>query len=213
MTRDEAVAQIQQRMGFHTGLASEIQTALQQAQQQLEHGEELPWFLKSEYATINTVADEERVVVPTDFLRELEDDEWLYHYDAAALLPEDEHIPLEKVPPLEGRWRYPGSGAPKLYSLDKDYIRIFPTPDDIYTLKMQYYKQDAVLSSNIENEWLKHRPFILIGLAGMHVTSGSRDQAAYDKFSNLYAAEYMTMINVEIARQEAGATRQRGGAD
>lgn len=211
MTRDEAVANIQTKLAFHTGLTSTIETALKNAQVQLEAGEELPYFLKSEYATIDTIADDERVVVPTDFLRELEDDEWMYYIDQSGT--EDVWKPLDKVPPLEGRWRYPGEGEPKLFSLDNNYFRLYPTPDAVYRLTMQYYKKDDVLNSDIENLWLKHRPFLMIGLAGMHVTMGTRDNTAFQNFSALYQSEYTAMSNEETAREEANTTRQRGGAD
>lgn len=212
MTRDEAVAKIQEQMGFHTGLVTTIQNQLIATQNELERAPELPWFLKSEYSTIQTQDGEERVPIPTDFLRELEEEDCLYLFDSAADVGY-QWTPLEKVQAGDGRYRYPGSGSPKLYSLDNKYFRVYPTPDDNYTLKMQYYKADTELSSNIENLWLAHRPYLLIGRAGMHVASAARDQTALQFFAGLYQVQLQEMTTDETARKEANTTRQRGEAD
>ena len=206
MTRDEAVARILERLGFRSGLSTTIQGALQEAQQELEAAVELPWFLKSEYSSIQTTADEERVPVPTDFLRELEDDDTLQYYDA----DEELWIALGKELPHIARqeWQgFTGVKWPRKYSLDNLYFRLYPTPDDTYTLRMQYYKSDDVLDSNIENLWLTHRPNLLIGRAGIHVAASLHDDRALRYFTGLTTEQADVMQKEEVAREQAGSSK------
>ena len=81
---------------------------------------------------------------------------------------EDVWTPLPKDSLEILRDTYPGEGTPKAYALDNRYYRIFPTPDASYKLKHIYYKQDTSLSTNIENQWLKYAPFLMIGVAGQN---------------------------------------------
>lgn len=181
MTRDDAVKRIQRTLAFRTDLTTEIIDSLQDAQVRLEQGAELPWFLHTEMATINTVKGEERVPKPNDFLREL-DEGSLYYFDGAAVDDDDKYTPLTKEELEYLRNNLAGSGVPKAYSLDGKYFRIFPTPDAIYSIKMIYFKKDVVLTSNVENLWLEHIPFLLIGKAGGMIAPGLRDKEAVDAF-------------------------------
>ena len=73
MTRDEGVALIQEQMSFRTTLSSNIITAMQLAQTQLEIQPTKPWFLVSEDAYVTTTSGEQRIAIPTDFLEEIDE--------------------------------------------------------------------------------------------------------------------------------------------
>ena len=212
MTRDEAVARAQVSLGFRTDKVPEIINALQDAQLEAERGPDLPWWLVTEVASRDTVIDEERIPLPTDFLREYEGGA-LWYFNGSATDDRDKWRELIKETVDELRVTFPGEGTPCAYALDECYFRIFPTPDAIYTLKMRYYKRAAVLSSNIENDWLKHEPFLLIGKAGQRVAEGLRDQTAVQVFQQQELEAFQRMLRETRAREDANSNYVMGGPD
>ena len=212
MDRDTARARIQQALAFRTDKATEIINALQDAQVILERGAVLPWFLQTEVSSITTVVGEERVPIPSDFLREWEEDP-LSYFVAGTGGDDDAWTELAKEDLAFLRNAYPGSGAPVAYALDVKYFRIFPTPSEIFTLKMIYYKSDVVLSTNVENEWLKYYPYLLIGEAGRLFSPALRDKEATAQFSR-WAAEGRALMLVENeARIHSSRRYVMGGVD
>jgi hypothetical protein len=199
-------------MAFRTNLDSEIIDALQDAQVELERGPTLPWFLEAEVSSISTVSGEERVKLPSDFIREWDDDP-LWYYNASAADVGDVWVPLAKDELEILRETYPGSGAPLGYNLDAKYFRLFPTPDAIYVLKMIYYKHDQVLSTNIENLWLEHYPLLLVGMAGGALTSGTRDKDGITLFAKMEIKNRRIMIIDTEARTHASKRYVMGGPD
>ena len=210
MFRDVARARIQQTLGFRSDKETEIVAALQDAQVMLERGATLPWFLQSEVASIITVDGEERVPLPTDFLREWEDDP-LWYFVAGTGGDADTWTELAKDDLALLRSKYPGEGAPKAYALDVKYFRIFPTPDDTYTLKMIYFKKDAVLTTNIENQWLTNFPYLMIGEAGMLLAAGLRDANAVTIFQRWTDEGRARMLVENEARMHASHAYVMGG--
>ena len=212
MFRDVARARIQQTLGFRSDKETEIIAALQDAQVMLERGATLPWFLQSEVASIVTVDGEERVPLPTDFLREWEDDP-LWYFVAGSGGDDDTWTELAKDDLALLRSKYPGEGAPVAYALDVKYFRIFPAPDDAYTLKIIYFKKDAVLTANIENQWLTYFPYLVIGEAGILLSAGLRDANALAIFQK-WADEWRARMLVENeARMHASHGYVMGGSN
>jgi hypothetical protein len=212
MDRDTAVSRVQINLAFRSDKETEIIAALQDAQVELETGAILPWFLRSEVSSISTVSGEERVKLPSDFIREWDDDPlWYFNGDAAEA--SDRWVPLAKDDMETLRASFPGEGAPKAYQLDPKYFRIFPTPDAAYTLKMIYSKHDEVLSSNVENLWLKHFPWLLIGKAGTAIASALRDKDAIKFFDAKAAQNTRLMIRDTEARRHESRRYIMGGPD
>lgn len=212
MDRDTARAEIQQTLGFRTDKATEIVTALQNAQVMLEREPTLPWFLQTEVSNISTTKDEERIVIPSDFLREWEEDP-LWYFTAGTGGDDDAWVALAKEDLAFLRDKYPGSAAPIAYALDVKYFRLFPTPDAVYTIKMIYFATDTVLSSNVENDWLKYFPFLMIGVAGGLIAAALRDKEALSTFSR-WAAEGRARLIVETEARISSSRRYvMGGVD
>lgn len=208
MTRNEAVALIQQQLGFRTDKSDEIVTNMKLAQQSLEKGKILPWWLKSERSYIYTTADEQRVPLPTDFLREAEDSQLVYvpedTTEKLVFLDKDTTEQLEQFYGIE-------TGAPKAYSIDGVYFRIFPTPDDVYQIRMVYMKKDQVLDTNIENKWLLHLPYLIMGVTGTLIASALRDTTALSVFQG-WARDGLAMMYTENeAREHTNMDYQIGG--
>ena len=207
MTRDEAVTVIQNQLGFRTDLAANMVTALKQSQVTLEKGAVKPWFLLSERTYITTTATESRIPLPSDFIMESDDDGLTY-------LPAGQKpIKLNKDIFTQLREYYGNAtGAPESFALDGEYFRIFPIPDAAYTIEMYYYKHDTVLDTNIENKWLKHIPFYLIGEAGMLLAGGLRDEKAAQTFDRMRKEAQQQLYRENEARKYANMPMQIGGA-
>ncbi len=216
MTRDECVAEIKRQLGFRTTLDTTIVTQLQIVQTELELAPTLPWFLVSEDSYSVTTPDEQRIVLPTDFLQEIDEATLRYVPDVvSAETPEkdlikDDYDELRKsfMDTTTGTLQ---TGPPEAYAIFGNYFRIFPTPDDIYTLKMIYYAQDDTLDTNIENQWLKYSPQLLMGKAGKMIAGALRDSVALGIFQQWEAAGQAALILRDASRPVANRNLQVGG--
>lgn len=208
MDRDTAVSRLQRRLGFRTDLEAAIIDELQQAQ--IEHEEEFlaspPWFLLEEISSASTVAGEERLPVPENFLQECEQGT-LWVYDSSE---DDPWIELPKGFYENLKAYYTTQERPKRYSLVGPYFRLHPTPDKVYTIRLLYYKRDATLTSNIENQWLKYAPGVLMYSAGIAIAAAMRHGSLpwfQDQYSRARAALHTTSIsrgvsNVRLVRSD-----------
>lgn len=212
MDRDTARARVQFNMSNRTSHTAQILLAMQDAQLELEKMPDLPWFLKKEISSVTTVADEERLLVPTDFLREFEEDA-LYYYDGTAAASEQWTVLFkESLDFLRGN--YSGSGKPEGYALDGKYFRLFPTPDvSTYTIKMIYYYADSLLTTNIENQWLLYAPRLIIGKAGMDIGAAIGDKRGMDLSQKMYNDAFDVFERDQEARRHVGRRYTMGGAD
>lgn len=208
---------IQLQLAFRTTLSTEIVTCMKLAQIDLE-GEPLkPWFLISEDAYIRTEADEDRVPIPEDFLGET--DEAVLRYvpddpdeDNPELdLKKDDYDTLRKNFMDESTGGLL-TGSPEAYCLLGAYFRIFPTPDDDYLVRMIYYQKDDELDTNIENQWLKHVPRLLMGKAGKLIAQGPiRDSVAWQVFDSWEREGRAALTNFVVSRDMANRDLQVGG--
>lgn len=207
MTRDEAVALVKQGLGFKTAMDSAIVTTMKACQTNLELGPTKPWFLLSEDAVYTTVAGERRIPLPPDFLEEYE--EGALYYTPA----DEDEIALTKEFSEQLRKVYPATstGTPAAYSLTGNYFNLYPMPDDAYPLQMKYYQKGLVLNSNIENEWLKYAPNILIGQAGSQIAAGIRDWKAKEVFDAMAQGALLLLQNQNEARKMSNLDLQVGG--
>lgn len=209
MTRDEAVSLMQIVLGFRTDQSANLITALQAAQTKLESGPTKPWFLLSEKSTTTTVANERRVALPTSFL--LEHEENGLRYIPADTDEDPVRLVKDSLDQLEDYYKNE-TGSPAGYCVDGNYIRIFPLPDDAYTLEMYYYKKAAVLSSNIENVWLANAAYYLMGEAGLIVAAALRDKTAIQEFTRWRNEGSALLDNENESRKHENSSYQIGGA-
>lgn len=207
MTRDEAVALIKEGLGFKTAMDASIVNWMKSEQTNLENGPTKPWFLLSEEATYTTVIGERRIPLPPDFIGEYE--EGALYYTPA----DEDEIPLVKESSEQLRKIYPATnqGVPAAYSLTGNYFNIYPMPDAAYPIQMKYYQRGIVLNSNIENEWLKWAPNILMGLAGSRVAASIRDWNAKKQFDEMYQGAILLLQNQNEARKADNWDLQMGG--
>ncbi len=172
MDRDAAVARIKSRLqrSTDTALDTSIINEMQFVQQYiLEEGSFLPWFLLTDYtdAGFITVANTETVAVPTNFLREAEEGAlWI---DNSADDPDAPwvEVPKDDYDALRNSSLYDGTGKPKRFALVGNNLYLKKTPDAAYLLRMLAFFKDTVLSTNIENNWLKYAADWVIAETGV----------------------------------------------
>ena len=217
MTRDEGVAIIQQQLGFRSDLSTVIVTNMKLAQTQLEAGPTKPWFLIKERLTKRTTTDEQRVAVPEDML-------YLVPQAAIQYVPDDDQdgaiLTLVKgdMDNLLTQYVDPAlatgellTGTPEAYAQQGSYFWIFPVPDDQYLLRIGIFEPDDLLTSNVENGWLKWSPYTLLGKAGGLVASALRDKEAKAIFTAMEQEGRVALYNLDVAREEADRDHQVGG--
>ena len=175
---------------------------------------ELPWFLSTKDTSLSTAATVRTVTLPSSFLFEDEDEGFLItdsdgkkreirkaSYQDAALadyLTNDE----------DGA----STGVPEQYSIHAQTLYLFPTPDKVYTLELNYYATDTTLSTDaIENDWLLYASDVLIARAGLQIARFTRDMDAIQLFSPDLATAVRRMMDQSTARREANRVERLGG--
>lgn len=172
MTRDEVVSILVERLGNRPALIPSIIMEMQisQAMKMEQNGKFQPWFLTTEYAIETTEVGENRIPLPDDFLMEVEEKGlWIKN-------SEEKWVPLKKRPEDELTEFYGDTpAAPKEYALTGLNFLLFPVPDAAYQIRFKYIASQEVLNSDVENNWLKYAPDLMIALVG-HTLSLTRIQ-------------------------------------
>jgi hypothetical protein len=212
MTKSEAVEQVKMLLGFRRSLDSDIVTQLSLAQRYLELGPTIPWFLLAEVNSTITTVGGRRIVVPEDFIREYEEGALWYAPDGeneVALTKDDNDY-------LMDYYGTTAEGEPKAYSLDGKYFKIYPLPDDEYTVKLLYYKHDTPISTLVDDAtclWLTNAPDCIIGRAGFMLATGLGNKIAMEAFKSLEATGRVTLYNENESRKHVNRTYQIGGPE
>lgn len=211
MTRSEAVALIQMQLAQRSDLESQIVSQLQFAQFTLERAPEKPWFLVSEDTFAPLTVDEPRLATPDDFLAEVDEATFKYRPDD---WPTSQEVDLRKdeYDVLAREFRGADAGEPVAYALLGDYFHFFPTPDDTYQVRLIYYQKDDVLTTDIENRWLRNAPLLLMGSAGQLIAGGPiRDKDATAIFSQWIATGLQLVRDENTVRELNNRELQMGG--
>lgn len=233
MLRDAAVSKVQQLLGFRSDKTAEIIQEFQDQQNELENSPELPFFLRTEVEDMVSVVDDERMALPEGFIREWDEDAlWI----KANELGEPQWSKLVKDGPAYLRESLQldvddttaetvETGRPIAYAIAKEFstdppfaddtpdIILFPAPKEIFTFRMIYYKKDHLLTSNIENRWLKYLPFLLIGKVGLVMGASFRDKEAIQIFGAFVAEGTKRLHELTTAQDGAGRKYVIGGED
>lgn len=208
MTGNEAVAQVQQYLGWRSDKAAEILVALQQIQDSEEQGVSLPWFLLSEDQTLTTVADQNYIALPSGFIRETETEG--PHYLSSANVPT--FLSKGDYGRLYQLYAASDPGAPKAYAIRESRIYFFPTPDAVYTLYWDFWAHDDAITGVGENAWLANFPDLLIGGATRRLAGPIRDRSAMDIGAELYNINKGKLLAEMIEREASSRTYVMGGA-
>lgn len=211
MVRDAAVALIKQQLSFRQTMDATIVSYMQLAQTTLEQAPEKPWFLVSEDSFATTTANEERILLPPTFVEEVESAR-LYYRPAAWPLEDEVELVKEDYDQLKRDFIDEPAGPPQAYALLGNYFRFFPKPDAVYTIRLIFYKQDTVLTANVENGWLKHAPLLFMGSTLKLISQGPIRDAAAAKTGDEWIAVGTTLLAKQnVARDMANRESMQVG--
>lgn len=217
MNRGQAIARIQEKLGFATNLSSNIASALQDVQVELEGEQYLPIFLKTSQ-NLSTTIGQRAVHAPSNFIRE-DPDQALSYVDSN----QEYHTLIKDITSfLNSSFGTLTEGPPQAYSLLHSpsfpntgfAFGMFPLPDAVYTVACFYYGNDTTLSSDsIENKWLKYAHDLMIGMAGKRIAEAKRDKDAIAFFTNLEAQGRRRLNYSGIAQEVENRVYRMGGED
>ena len=194
MTRAVARQLIMDRLGKRTGLDTQVNSEISLSQSLLEGGEPLPWFLRTNTSSINLSSGSQSYDLPSDFLREDEDNRM------RLLLAESRpHLERNDLEFLESSVDLYGTGQPTHYAISGLKLYVFKTPDATYSTRFYYYKSDTVLVSDIENLWLKYVPDLLIAETGLRMASFLRDANMVQLFTSERNEAFSRMVQRNAA--------------
>lgn len=171
MLRDAATTLILQRLGNKS--ASEylaiVESEILLAQETLEGDATLPsFFLVGGYLVPVITPGSNIVAIPAEFLLEVEDQP-MQVLDVAS----QKYIDLDKddLQALANFYADAEPAQPEAYAIVGVNFHVFPTPDIAYTLRLLAAQKAALLSTNIENTWLKYASDLLIAQTAYMVAS------------------------------------------
>lgn len=174
MTRDEARNIVALRCGRRTDLDATIDAEMAFVQDTILEGDQVlrPWFLLFDDTTLATVIDQETVSLPSTFIEEFEGEPLRWLDTSIDVSTGDQWVGLVKEDYRIIKARFPGkSNTPQSYAIINDKIYLRPTPSAVQSLRFIYFKKDAALTSNIQNNWLKHAADLVIAETGYIVAS------------------------------------------
>lgn len=183
---------------------------IQYQQMELEKGAVMPDFLIVRDASISLTAANRRFTLPSDFLRELDEDETLWILD-----DDSEYHPMLKgdYEDFQDEFEMSATGElPLNYALQGLYGYTFPIPTVNRTLKMDYYGTGGTVADDaVETVWLKHASDLLIGGAGAIVNAlYVKDAEAAVAFAAMEQRGRNRLLTEQTARAEAGRSRRMG---
>lgn len=219
MMTSEVVAKIKRQLGYKTTGDADILSELAYQQRRFERGVPIgsgvffPWFLQSELGTGKTLANEQRMPLKENWIKELDSGAlWLYLPNEEE---EEQWKELVKGDTDELRYLYPGSGQPRAYSLQLNYLRLFPIPNDAYTLKIIGLVEQEVPTVSPDNEppWLRYAPFLLINAVVIELASALGNREAKGLAENNFLIEVRRLHASNEARDMANRRWIMGGRD
>lgn len=206
MTKDEAVAAIQQGTGFRTDKATEIALALDTAIKDHETGGSLPWFLMEEDSPLVGVASVGTLTLPTDFLRLVDETASLKYTDSSGFRTFLRRVSYSQLLELNQAATTGDieEGTPTMYALRKGTIEVAPIPTDAWTVYLTYFAKDDLVSGlagGATNLWLTEFPTLIVNYAGSSVAGDFRDWDAKKNFDESYNQAYKRYIAKVIDRE------------
>lgn len=210
MKRDTAIEVIMARLGNRTGLEEMAVREMQLAQDRLESGPEMPWFLEAT-ATASVAIDATMATLPTLYKRTHEDGLWIRETGTTDAVAPITKIDFPELLKFRKDATVGESGIPDRYALWGTTLELYPVADKAYDLIHYHYAKGALLETNIENLWLEYAPDLMIAETGIVIAMFARDDSAVQVFSAQRADAQERLIRDTVAREEAGRVQRMGG--
>lgn len=216
LTKAEAITMIQEGLAFRN-TDTGILEALRWAQDQLEMGQTLPWFLREEDATLNGTASVGFIALPTGFIREDEEADWWVTVGSEG---PKRILKRSWAEVKEHRYRlYETSGAvdegtPLIYALRNARLEVSPVPTATWTMTVTYFKAADDLTGVTTNAWLENAPDLLWSMAGVFMAKKLRDAegaaSALEFFQPVFTAAEKLLKNEIALREDANREYSMG---
>jgi hypothetical protein len=207
MTKSTFLQLLKLRLGSRTDtdLDTLISLEADQAQFELEHTGEPPWFLLSFGVPMTMTAGVRTVSWPSNFLAEYEDGGcWLTNSSGDL-------VRLDKGDYDESLAYYgTEEGQPVGYSTAGTAMQLFPIPDVVYPLSVDCFLADTPFSATANgsaNAWLSYAADVLLAKTGVRVALFIRDVELVQVFAGELAAAIKRMETEHIARMEINRNR------
>lgn len=143
----------------------------------------------TQLATASTVANQDSYALPTDFGEAME-----MHIN---------NSPIEGLEP--GSWNriktlYQSTGIPQMWSITDDQFLLGPTPNDVYTIELYYYKVIPNLSSGNTTNWLltNHPQLYYLGAMSAAADSPVLDMPQAAKWKSAYEEALKKFIKQQV---------------
>lgn len=213
MTPDQAVAAVQQNLGFRSDQASAIITELNNARVRAENDPTLqwPWFLRADYSFSLTTVGVQTLALPSDLLW-LDEESEFYWYDSTNT--DQPYTELSKEMLGDLRTTLPGSGPPQAVSVVNNLVYVFPIPDAAYQITKVLYRRGTVITAGgPETEWLLNAPDLLVGDAGVVLASAMGNANAVQYFKDLRTNGHASILGRITQYEWQGERQAMGGED
>jgi hypothetical protein len=216
MTPNDMVTLIKARLANSNDatLDALIITVANVVQERLEQSPQLPWFLRTDTnvdgTNLSTVASDENVSLPSDYLREDEEQEYgLFLYDEDA---EDPWPGLTRDTYSIIKKSFLGEGTPSHFDIIGTTLYLRKIPNEIFTLRMIYFKSDdAIAAGTTENLWMSNASDWIMSEVGLIIASTVVVIPTIAASFKEEAQRAQRRIKIETtARIEAGAMRMMG---
>ena len=216
-TIDSIVTRIGRRLrrgiASGTNLHTETIDELVAAQDKLEEGVTLPWFLKHK-ETEAASADVEIIDVVADltakFIRFVDDEPLVYtdptgNADEKVVLPQNSELLIMKQ-------RFPCTGdITKEFTLLGSEVILSPIPTQANTYQFRFFRKDPTApAEGATTLWSTHFSDLLMNKAGMEIAWTLRDADASARFEKDLIIATSNFIKAITAREEAGQVHEMG---
>ena len=147
---------------------------------------------------LSTVASTQTVALPSDFL-EAENLSITSGYPPGALSVVTPEI-LDRTFPNNIL-----AGQPVVYAIIGDNLAFGPTPDAVYTVKLQYYQRFTALSTAGTNWLLTNHPSLYLNACLVEGHAYLHDEAKARAYNERYAADVETLQTTDDASLRSGS--------
>jgi hypothetical protein len=205
MNRDTAVLHVRNRFTGVEEQSGRIARELMLVQTTYEHKVPRPWFL---HATIGlTVGPDAFTELPGGFLEEMSEENggFLYAHGDDGIY----QLKKRAFPDIFERYSLQAA-RPLYYDVVANKVWVYPTPDREYELTCNFMKADVTLEQNIENEWLRHAPMLMIAAACIPIANYVRQPQLIPQFAAEVNQAWSDVIRETIWRREQNLERQFG---
>jgi len=197
-----------------SSMHTEIIDELVAAQNKLEEGATLPWFLQIEETEVQPADTEtiDTVGELTDtFIRFLDDDPLLFLDPAAAAGAELSEI-VQNSEFRIMKQRFPETALiPKEFVLIGKDIFLRPIPTQAITYTVRFFRKDPTApAEGATTLWSTNFSDLLMNMAGKEIAWTLRDDTAFARFEKDLALAGSAYIKAVIAREQAGQVHEMG---